>query len=640
MTNSGSNAPQVQTPQTPTLLNNRYRVVKVLGDGGFGTTYLAVDMQMPSRRQCVIKQLKPIDNNPQIYQLVKERFHREAAILERLGESHDQIPMLYAFLEEEGQFYLVEEWVAGQTLTQKMRQTGPLSEGEVRGILVKLLPVIDYIHRQRIVHRDIKPDNIILRQTDGMPSLIDFGAVKETMSTVVNSQGQTNRSIVVGTPGYMPMEQLAGRPVYSSDLYSLGLTAIYLLTRKIPQDLETDPQTGMMVWQHLAPHLSPEFTSTLNQAIHPQPNERFLSASAMMNRLVLTATDIVDVAQAAIAIGEVHPKDIDQSAAITNPGTTPVGVDATDIVSHPQASPSVNPSPLVSNGPVPEPSAVEPTQAVIPQHQLIQPVVPPSTNQGQRFPEWQKAVLTGGVIGLFVLAGAMLLRGQVSDLLTRDSPSSTPSLDSGSPAADKAVSATPSPSPSTNNSQVNQPTPPPPVKVALPPNADQTNASIVGEPGSKNIRSGPGTHYAQTHIAYPGDRITLITSDRDQGGFLWHNVYFPKSQAQGWIAAQLVRSDQTAPRPTPTPQPTPKPTPEPTPSTTNATIVGSPESKNIRTGPGTKFPTKHIAYPAIAFKLSGNAKMGEATYGMKSIFPSRRLGGGLQLSLFKLIKSQ
>lgn len=610
MTNSGTNTPNVQTPQTPTLLNNRYRVIKVLGDGGFGTTFLAEDTQMPSRRQCVIKQLKPIDNNPQIYQLVKDRFQREAAILERLGESHDQIPMLYAFLEEAGQFYLVEEWVAGQTLTQKM-QHGPLSEAEVRDILIKLLPVIDYIHQQRIVHRDIKPDNIILRQKDGIPNLIDFGAVKETMSTVVNSQGQTNRSIVVGTPGYMPMEQLAGRPVYSSDLYSLGLTAIYLLTLKIPQELETDPQTGMLLWQHLVPNLTSEFSATLSQAIHPQPNERFLSAVAMMNHLVLPATHVVDVAQDASA---------QNLEILANQATTPVGVEATDIVSHTLQQPSI-PTAETPVSASSEAAVSEPTQAVVPQH----PSVPPTVNPA-RFPEWQKAILTGSVIGVFVLVSAVLLRGQVSDLLTRNSPS--PTTDTDRSTSDTAVSTSPSNPTNDSTSQVTRPIPPPPVEIALPPNAEQTNAQIAGDPGSKNIRSGPGTNYAQTHLAYPGDRITIVTSDRDQGGFLWHNVYFPESQAQGWIAAQLVKADQAA-------QPSPKPTPTPTPSNTNAAIVGSPESKNIRTGPGTKFSTKHMAYPGDRVRIVGQRKDGGGYLWYEVLFPQSGVRGWIAAQLIQ-----
>jgi serine/threonine-protein kinase len=597
-------SPQTPTPQAPTLLNNRYRVIKVLGDGGFGTTFLAVDMQMPSRRQCVIKQLKPIENNPQIYQLVKDRFQREAAILERLGESHDQIPMLYAFLEEAGQFYLVEEWVAGQTLTQKMHQSGPLSEAAVREMLVKLLPVIDYIHQARLVHRDIKPDNIILRQTDGMPVLIDFGAVKETMSTVVNSQGQTNRSIIVGTPGYMAMEQLAGRPMFSSDLYSLGLTAIYLLTRKVPQELETDPHTGTIVWQHLAPNLSPELVATLTQAVQPQPKERFATAAQMLNRLVMPTTDIVDVASfEAIAQQEITPlAEKPDVASVPSTLRPPVAGQVSSPVPLPNSSISGS-------------SVVEPTQAVIPQHPPRPPVVQQSVHPTARFPIWQKAVLTGGVLGIMVLLGAIVMRDQLSNWFAGNPqpspPTPTSSLSPGPSAVNKAVQRNLSPptaTPTEPPRPANAPASPPPVDVTLPPNADQTNASIVGEPGSKNIRSGPGTNYAAIHIAYPGDRVTIIRSDRDPGGFLWHNVYFPQSQAQGWIAAQLIRTDQTPAPPTPSPSPSPPVTPKPTPAIENATIIGTPESKNIRTGPGTQFPTQHIAYPGDRVQIVGQGK--------------------------------
>ena len=269
----------------PSLLANRYRVLRVLGDGGFGTTYLAEDSQMPSQRKCVVKQLKPVEDNPQIYQLVKDRFQREAAILETLGEGFDQIPHLYAYFSEGEQFFLVEEWVEGETLTQKIQTQGVFNESSVRTILNQTLPVLDYIHQKRMVHRDIKPDNIILRQSDQVPVLIDFGAVKETMSTVVNSQGDSSRSIVVGTPGFMPSEQMAGRPMFSSDLYSLGLTAIYLLTGRIPQDLETDPATGNLLWKHLAPNITPGFASLIERSIQMNPRDRFQTAQQMQQGL-------------------------------------------------------------------------------------------------------------------------------------------------------------------------------------------------------------------------------------------------------------------------------------------------------------------------------------------------------------------
>lgn len=267
-----------------TLLSNRYRLIRELGVGGFGKTFLAEDTHMPSRRCCVIKQLKPITNNPQIYQLIQERFQREAAILEELGDKSDQIPKLYGYFCEVGQFYLVQEWIEGQTLTSKVQREGLLSESLVKEIIENLLPVLDYVHSKRIVHRDIKPDNIILRDSDSKPVLIDFGAVRETMATLV-SQANNTKSIVIGTPGFMPGEQASGRPVYASDLYSLGLTAIYLLTGKLPQQLETEPQTGEIIWQQYAMSVSSQLRAVLERAIQPQARDRYPSARAMLDAM-------------------------------------------------------------------------------------------------------------------------------------------------------------------------------------------------------------------------------------------------------------------------------------------------------------------------------------------------------------------
>ncbi|MBD1934784.1 protein kinase domain-containing protein [Funiculus sociatus] len=274
-----------QAVRTPTLLNNRYRIIQTLGSGGFGDTFLAEDTQMPSQRRCVIKQLKPITNNPQIYQLVQQRFQREAAILEELGEENPQIPRLYAYLESDEQFYLVQEWIQGETLRAKVKHLGVMSESAVKEILISLLPVLDFVHSKRMIHRDIKPDNIILRLRDGKPVLIDFGAVRETMSTVLNSHGSTTSSIVIGTPGYMPPEQAAGRPVYSSDLYSLGFTALYLLTGNTPQQLETDPQTGDILWRSDAVSVSSSLAAVLDKAIQSHPRDRFPTAKAMLDAL-------------------------------------------------------------------------------------------------------------------------------------------------------------------------------------------------------------------------------------------------------------------------------------------------------------------------------------------------------------------
>ncbi|NJM24105.1 MAG: serine/threonine protein kinase [Richelia sp. SM1_7_0] len=301
------------------LLNNRYQVLKTLGNGGFGETFLAEDTQMPSNRYCVIKQLKPIQNNPQIYQLVQEKFQREAAILENLGGEHKQIPGLYAYFQANGLFYLVQEYVEGETFTSKVSREGALNQTFVQEILVNLLELLNYIHARRIIHRDIKPDNIILRHQDGLPVLIDFGAVRETMGTAVNSQGNPTSSIVIGTPGYMSSEQAAGRPVFSSDLYSLGLTIIYLLTGKEPQELETDNSTGEIIWHHHAANINSTLKVVVDKAISYHPRERFATAKDMLDALQDINTPTVPLAAKTQSTIAIPPANVNSPTKGTNP---------------------------------------------------------------------------------------------------------------------------------------------------------------------------------------------------------------------------------------------------------------------------------------------------------------------------------
>lgn len=291
---------------TPTLLNNRYRVLRRLGAGGFGNTFLAEDTYMPSGRRCVIKQLKPVTHDPQAYKTVQDRFQREAAVLEELGEGNNQIPRLFAYFSEAGQFYLVQEYIEGDTLTQKVERGGPLSESEVTKILVSLLPVLDYVHSRRMIHRDIKPDNVIIRQRDSLPVLIDFGAVKEAMNTQVNMPGNPAQSVVIGTPGFMPAEQAGGRPTYASDLYSLGLMAIFLLTGKLPQQLQTDDRTGEMLWRQYAPNITPNLAMVLDRAIRFNAHDRFATAREMLDALQ-SSDPISQMDTVAVAPGGIPP---------------------------------------------------------------------------------------------------------------------------------------------------------------------------------------------------------------------------------------------------------------------------------------------------------------------------------------------
>ena len=401
------------------LLNNRYRIIRTLGSGGFGETFLAEDTHMPSNRRCVIKQLKPVTNNPQVYQIVQERFGREAAILEELGAGSHQIPNLYAYFAENGQFYLIQEFIEGATLTNLVQQQGPLSDSSVQQMLLNILPVLDYVHSKRIVHRDIKPDNIMLRSSDGLPVLIDFGAVRETMGTVVNSQGNSTSSIVIGTPGFMPSEQAAGRPMYSSDLYSLGLTAIYLLSGKLPQHLETEPLTGEIIWQTEGLRVNPSLAAVLDKAIKSHGRDRYLTAREMLDAL--------------------------KGSAAPMPSTIPAA-----------PMPPTIPAPLpgVTQPPTRRISHV-PTQAVSPKN--VQSTSPPPTNQGSSRGIIIASAIAGTLIGGSILAGLILTQ---TPNKTSSTVSTPPTV---SPTSTNPSSPPPSPTPTTPSS----PSPPPPTSSDL-----------------------------------------------------------------------------------------------------------------------------------------------------------------------------
>ncbi len=266
------------------LLNNRYRILSTFPTSGFGQAFLAEDIFLPSRRKCVIKRFAYSSESPETYKLILDRFEREATVLEKLSESHDQIPNLLAHFSENGQFYQVQEWVKGETVAAAVASNGPFNEGEVKDLLKSILTVLEYVHSHSIIHRDIKPENIVLRDGDSKPFLIDFGAVKEAVGTMVDPFGNPSTTIIVGTQGYMPPEQVAGRPLYASDLYCLGLTAIYMLTGKRPQEL-INRGTGEIAWRDVATGVSDELATILDKSINDNFRERFSSARGMLDAL-------------------------------------------------------------------------------------------------------------------------------------------------------------------------------------------------------------------------------------------------------------------------------------------------------------------------------------------------------------------
>lgn len=256
------------------LLSNRYQVIRLLGTGGFSETYIAQDTQRPSSPPCVVKQLRFLQGGQKM-KLMRRLFASEAETLEKLGQ-HDQIPQLLAYFEEEYEFYLIQELILGQSLHTELLHRARLPILSVVQLLHDLLNILDFVHGQNIIHRDIKPNNIIRRRTDEKYVLIDFGIAK-TIAASLDSDTNSQLTVAIGTQGYIPREQIAGRPSFNSDLYALGTTAIECLTGLIPRQFRYD-EAGEIIWAHRASQLSPEFIQVLHQLVRCDSLERYESA--------------------------------------------------------------------------------------------------------------------------------------------------------------------------------------------------------------------------------------------------------------------------------------------------------------------------------------------------------------------------
>lgn len=241
-------------------------------------TYLAEDLRFPHRPKVVVKHLKPQISDESTLKFAGELFHQEAEILYRLGR-HPNIPSLVAHFTENGEFYLVQEFIEGHTLDKEFLGGKRYNQHEIIQLLGQILEILSFVHREKVIHRDIKPANIIRSNTDGQLYLIDFGAVKQVNSFPTNTQQQNlaNNSVAIGSHGYMPLEQMAGNPNFSSDLYALGLVIIEALTGIKPLDLKKNYNTSEFIWAHKV-QLSPEVESFINKLVRYDSRQRFFSA--------------------------------------------------------------------------------------------------------------------------------------------------------------------------------------------------------------------------------------------------------------------------------------------------------------------------------------------------------------------------
>ena len=270
------------------LFHLHYKIIKKLGEGSFGRTYLAEDLDLKNEPR-VIKKLIATGTGTNLGK-IKELFEREADRLYDLN--HPQIPKLYAYFEENNYLYLVQEYIQGQDLFSEWQQQGNFSEAKIEQGLRELLPILEYIHHHKVLHRDIKPENIMRRSSDGKLVLIDFGSAKQTTETLQSGPGTR-----LYTPGYAAREHMRGRPKAASDIYSLGVTMVRLLTGVFADfdeysnmdDPLYDEDNGQWLWRDYAQKreikVSSHLANVLDKMIEDLAKNRYQSATEVLKAL-------------------------------------------------------------------------------------------------------------------------------------------------------------------------------------------------------------------------------------------------------------------------------------------------------------------------------------------------------------------
>ncbi len=261
------------------LLSDRFRATKVIGQGGFGKTYLAVDT---NDNPCVIKQFC----FPSISSTALRLFSEEAQRLKTLG-SHPQIPTFVDYVEQENQYFIIQEYIDGSNLEEELAADGAFSASQIEQLLIDILPVIEFVHQGGVIHRDIKPENIIRRKSDRKLALVDFGAAKRATETALAKTGTT-----IGSAGYAAPEQTFGKAVIQSDLYSLGVTCVHLLTNLHPFDL-IDSADGDWAWRdYLKQPVDIKLAQILDKLLERGTRQRYQSATEVLRDLQLEKEEI------------------------------------------------------------------------------------------------------------------------------------------------------------------------------------------------------------------------------------------------------------------------------------------------------------------------------------------------------------
>jgi WD40 repeat protein len=335
------------------LLGDKYRAVKPIGSGNYSRTFVGFAEPEMGKTQCIIKQFRHQSKQ------TASSFDQELEVMAILGQ-HPQIPALIDALEKNDRQYLIQEFIPGKNLEAELRETGSFNEANIRELLESILPVLHLIHNYGLIHRDIKPDNIIRSPQNNFFVLVDFGVAKQMNSLAMLSPGT-----MVGSAEYTAPEQLMGQAVFASDIYSLGVTCVHLLTEMTPFDL-FDSLEGVWVWRdYLRSAISPTLARILEKMLLPV-SHRYDSAKAVLADLnpTLSRQLIKQLPKSYQTKAKKFPKSTTSS---------PISPET-----------SQQPSPLAI-----EPLAIEkisPPQTV---NELPSPVVAKSVAKSPRLPQWQ-----------------------------------------------------------------------------------------------------------------------------------------------------------------------------------------------------------------------------------------------------------
>ena len=489
-----------------TVLLDRYQILESLESGSLEDTFVAIDLHSPTQKKVLVKAFRVIHDQT-TQEIIETLFLKEAAVLEELGSNCTQIPCLYAYFYHDNQYYLVQEYIEGKNLLQ----LDVIDNNQCFTILCSLLNTLKYIHSQNIIHRDIKPENIIIPASDGLPVLINFGAVKETMGSFITSTSSILSSVETGNRGFIPPEQNKGVTVFSSDLYALAWTMIYSLTGKLPVELSINHITGERDWQSIIPDLDNNLKIVLEKATSLDIKNRYPTAEAMYQELNMTVLKTVVVTPSRKAnINLVTENDENEEEVYV----AEMLFDSEEATTYAHKSN---------------------WKAIVFMVFLIILGVTGGLVIGQQISEnkikiaqieQEKAQIEARLVEEQRKRKEAEKQRIRAEKLRQQAEKAKAKAEKLRREAEREAK---------KKLEISN--------IVVTPNKNiDTNkyAFIGGLSGRKNIRSGPGINYSIVANGYTGDRIEIIAQEVGMEGYLWYNIYHPESQTNGWIASHLV----------------------------------------------------------------------------------------------------